>query len=477
MTYLNPDRAEEEVNAFRKHLRLPADIEPRVPREEYVTDLHARTGWTAAATRRWLADVNRYGRRSEEFDADRLVGLLREANDAGASTYAIGFAVGESNRNVAHWIRGSRRPARTSTPYYVKKECSVEGCNRERHGDADVCREHDLVEWRPKFVKASVEALPCGDGFEELDDDELARVYAEASDKMRELGLERTGWGLNDFAETLIAEVLGGQRAESTRQSGWDVRLEDGTRVSVKARQVSHGRTPAYGLCVAINDWGFDELAYVLFSNDGLRVERAAILPRTLVKKHARSGKSRTDLNVRAEVLADRRVRDITAEVADAFLNSEGYSIAERRTYAMNALRKRGRIRNTNVVGELGERYAQEILGGELACELQAGYDILHDALGRVQVKTHVRAKTATRNRAPGKPDPGYDVLVLVELNWRDYQPAKILAVRKEIVDERLVTSCGSVSCAIWSDPDAVLLMDDGAPVAGAVERLLVVAG
>jgi hypothetical protein len=137
----------------------------------------------------------------------------------------------------------------------------------------------------------------------------------------------------------------------------------------------------------------------------------------------------------------------------------------------MNALRKRGRIRNTNVVGELGERYAQEILGGELAAESQAGYDILHASLGRVQVKTRVRAKTETGNWAPGKLDPGYDVLVLVELNWRDYQPAKILAVRKEIMDERLVTSCGRVSCAIWSDPDAVLLMDGGPPVAARFGR------
>ena len=72
--------------------------------------------------------------------------------------------------------------------------------------------------------------LPSLDG---LDDEQLVALWFHTAAALQRRGLKL--WHIGDFTEMLVAATLGGTRASSNVEPGYDVLLRDGTRVQVKA--------------------------------------------------------------------------------------------------------------------------------------------------------------------------------------------------------------------------------------------------
>lgn len=70
-----------------------------------------------------------------------------------------------------------------------------------------------------------------------------------------------------ELAEWLVAEYLGGIRAKSGNQKGWDIELKDGTKVQVK----SHAKAktnPSNWTILSKHSDGVAEIFIVLFSSE-----------------------------------------------------------------------------------------------------------------------------------------------------------------------------------------------------------------
>jgi hypothetical protein len=120
--------------------------------------MRRRTGWTGDRLDGWTRELERVGRRSDAFDPDRLVELLREARGAGAPCLVLAEAAGEPSSSVRRWL-GGRRPTPASDPR-PRPTCAREGCLLPAYGRSDLCERHDRVrgakEYESRFhVKVS----------------------------------------------------------------------------------------------------------------------------------------------------------------------------------------------------------------------------------------------------------------------------------------------------------------------------------
>lgn len=137
-------------------------------------------------------------------------------------------------------------------------------------------------------------------------DDELVRRWYRATAELHRRGVKL--WHAGDFAELLVASAIGGTRAPSNVQRGYDVIGPDGRRWQVKAMVNRPGnvRTSVGWL----RPDTFDVLAIVYFAED-MRSVQAWTAPPELIREYAlvhdlERGAYRLTLTKR--LLADARV-------------------------------------------------------------------------------------------------------------------------------------------------------------------------
>jgi hypothetical protein len=105
------------------------------------------------------------------------------------------------------------------------------------------------------------------------------RRLAAVRESLREYGIRDA----SDYAETLIAEALAGQRLASGVTKGHDVLAELYGRVEVKCRQLPpDGRLEERVEIGASKEGGFEFLAVVVFRED-FSVKGAVVVPYTAV--------------------------------------------------------------------------------------------------------------------------------------------------------------------------------------------------
>lgn len=122
---------------------------------------------------------------------------------------------------------------------------------------------------------------------ENLSVGDLLRMYRQILKKLMDLDVIRTfNAPTGDYAEFLVAEYFDVERAPNSSK-GADVITRGGKRIQVKAR-VTTGSGRGERQLSVIRDWGFDQLAVVLFGDD-YEVRRAALISADLVKDRSRN--------------------------------------------------------------------------------------------------------------------------------------------------------------------------------------------
>ncbi len=105
--------------------------------------------------------------------------------------------------------------------------------------------------------------------------------------ELRKRGVIRSGNApAGDYAELLVQLATGGELAPASQKS-WDVKTSEGERLQVKARVVTDPRNRGERQLSVFRSWEFDAGLIVLF-DDCFRVWRAAKLPSSLLRQHAR---------------------------------------------------------------------------------------------------------------------------------------------------------------------------------------------
>jgi hypothetical protein len=108
---------------------------------------------------------------------------------------------------------------------------------------------------------------------------ELIRNYAVLSRQLREYGIRR----ISDYAETLVAEALEGQRVSSGVNQGFDVVAPGFGRIEVKHRQLPpDGRNEQRVQLNRAKCERFDYLAVIVFEAE-VSVRGAVLVPYNVV--------------------------------------------------------------------------------------------------------------------------------------------------------------------------------------------------
>jgi len=144
-------------------------------------------------------------------------------------------------------------------------------------------------------------------------DEELVEQWFRATAELHWRGFKL--WHVGDFAEILVAAAIGGTRARSNVQRGYDVLGSDGRRWQVKAMVNRPGnvRTSVGSL----RPETFDVLAIVYFAED-MRSVQAWTAPAELVPDYAQSFdnvRRAYRLTLTKRLLRDPRVRDLPLEL------------------------------------------------------------------------------------------------------------------------------------------------------------------
>lgn len=142
-----------------------------------------------------------------------------------------------------------------------------------------------------------------------LSDDELIRRWFHATAELHRRRVKL--WHAGDFAELLVASAIGGSRAPSNVQRGYDVIGPDARRWQVKAMVNRPGnvRTSIGWL----RPETFDVLAIVYFAED-MRSVQAWTAPPELVPEYALVHDAERGvyrLTLTKKLLADERVREL----------------------------------------------------------------------------------------------------------------------------------------------------------------------
>lgn len=129
----------------------------------------------------------------------------------------------------------------------------------------------------------------AGKGFDlsVVETPELFTLYRATLAELRGRGIVRTeNAPAGDYAEYLVATALGGELAPNSEKS-WDVRLEDGRRVQVKARVVSDPPRRSQRQLSPFRSFDFDTAIIVLLADTDYSVWRAVELPQSVVESTA----------------------------------------------------------------------------------------------------------------------------------------------------------------------------------------------
>lgn len=138
-----------------------------------------------------------------------------------------------------------------------------------------------------------------------LTDDELVALWFHANAELHRRGTKL--WHAGDFAEILVAAAIGGSRAPSNVQRGYDILAADGERWQVKALVTRPGNTrTSIGF---LRPEAFDVLAICLFPED-MRTVQALRMPAALVADYGRwfADRGAYRLTRTKRLLADPRV-------------------------------------------------------------------------------------------------------------------------------------------------------------------------
>lgn len=117
--------------------------------------------------------------------------------------------------------------------------------------------------------------------------EQLLAGYAAVLRELRSREIVRTNNApAGDYAEWLAQRVLGGVLAPNSVKS-YDLTLEDGTRVQVKARVVGDPISSSQRQMSPFRSWDFDLGALVQLSATNYTVVRAALVPADEIRNRA----------------------------------------------------------------------------------------------------------------------------------------------------------------------------------------------
>ena len=150
-------------------------------------------------------------------------------------------------------------------------------------------------------------------------EDELVRAWFNATAELHRRGVKL--WHAGDFAEILVAVAIGGMRARSNVQRGYDVMGSDGKRWQVKAMVNRPGNVrSSVGW---LRPETFDVLAIVYFAED-MRSVQAWTAPPELVPDYAQRfdpDRGAYRLTLTKRLLRDPRVRELNLELPGELAN------------------------------------------------------------------------------------------------------------------------------------------------------------
>lgn len=147
------------------------------------------------------------------------------------------------------------------------------------------------------------------------DEDALVRAWFNATAELHRRGVKL--WHAGDFAEILVATAIGGTRARSNVQRGYDVIGPDGRLWQVKGMVNRPGNTrTSVGW---LRPDTFDVLAIVYFAED-MRSVQAWTAPPELVPDYARFDPERGAyrLTLTKRLLRDPRVEELALDLPAA---------------------------------------------------------------------------------------------------------------------------------------------------------------
>lgn len=150
---------------------------------------------------------------------------------------------------------------------------------------------------------------------------QLLRDYAHTLTELKERGVIRSNNApAGDYAEWLCAKALNGTIADNRAEKAFDITLDSGETVQVKARVVSDPPTHSQIQTSPFRHWDFDHAALVLLRATDYLVHRAVLIPAESAQRLA----YRVDyingwkLRMTNEVLDDPTATDITENLRDA---------------------------------------------------------------------------------------------------------------------------------------------------------------
>jgi len=148
----------------------------------------------------------------------------------------------------------------------------------------------------------------------------LFSLYRAILSELKHRGVIRTeNAPVGDYAEYLVATALGGQLAPNSEKS-WDVLSNDGEKLQVKARVVSHPAEAGQLQLSPFRSFDFDSAVIVLLSASDYAVSRASKVPRCVVESSAiyRPHVNGKVLFARQEIMGHPDATDLTAALRAA---------------------------------------------------------------------------------------------------------------------------------------------------------------
>lgn len=144
---------------------------------------------------------------------------------------------------------------------------------------------------------------------------QLFEQYATAMRELRVRDVLRTNnQPSGDYAEWLAHRALGGVLAPPAEKS-FDLTMDDGALVQVKARTVSPKVKPGQLQTSVFRSWDFDMAVFVQFAEADYRVVRAALVPKEQVRESAMWSEHQNGWRVimRPQLLSAPGSKDLTA--------------------------------------------------------------------------------------------------------------------------------------------------------------------
>jgi len=146
---------------------------------------------------------------------------------------------------------------------------------------------------------------------------DLLKLQSEVIGELKSRGILRTmNNPVGDYAEWLVASALGLKLAKNSA-AGHDAESEEGKKIQIKARRVSHNnKSRQLGAIRNLDKGDFDELVAVIF-NESYEVVEAVSIPHSVIAEYStyRSHVNAHILHLRGALLSDSRVSDLRAEL------------------------------------------------------------------------------------------------------------------------------------------------------------------